>query len=70
MLTVIVARVRAGTGPALKARLKEALSSGRGKISTEVAGLIEAGFGVRRGVWSWQRRELEKAMGSGVTSAG
>ncbi len=40
------------------------------KISAGAARLIEAGSGARRGVWSWQRRELEKAVGSGVTSGG
>ena len=40
----IMAHVRAEVGPVSKARLIEALSSSRGKISAEVARLIEKGL--------------------------
>src|SRR4028119_95758 len=40
----IMAYVRAEAGPVSRARLTEALSSSRGKITAEVARLIEAGL--------------------------
>jgi predicted HTH transcriptional regulator len=46
----IMAHVRAEVGPVSKARLIEALSSSRGKISAEVARLIEKGLLAEKGL--------------------
>jgi glucokinase-like ROK family protein len=46
----IMARVRAETGPVSRARLIEALDSSRGKISSEVARLVEKGLLAEKGL--------------------